>query len=45
MKARKLRRLFFTGIVVVTPALVSILLIKYIFDKIDNVRVQSSWGC
>ena len=37
MKARKLRRLFFTGIVVVTPALVSILLIKYIFDKIDNV--------
>lgn len=37
MKARKLRRLFFTGIVVVTPALVSVLLIKYIFDKIDNV--------
>ena len=37
MKARKLRRIFLTGILVVTPALVSILMILYIFDKIDNV--------
>ena len=37
MKGRKVRRIFLTGIVVVTPALVSVLLISYIFGKMDNV--------
>lgn len=37
MKGRKLRRIFLTGIIVVTPALVSVLLISYMFDKMDNV--------
>ncbi|MCK5879089.1 MAG: DUF502 domain-containing protein [Holophagae bacterium] len=37
MKRRKLKTIFFTGILVITPALVSILVIYYIFDKIDGI--------
>ncbi len=37
MKGKRLRRHFLTGILVLTPALVSILLIMYIFNRIDNV--------
>ncbi|NOZ12792.1 MAG: DUF502 domain-containing protein [Acidobacteria bacterium] len=34
---RKLKTIFFTGILVITPALVSLLVIYYIFDKIDGI--------
>jgi len=37
MKRRKLQTIFFTGILVITPALVSLLVIYYIFDKIDGI--------
>lgn len=37
MKRRKLKTIFFTGILVITPALVSILVIYYIFDKMDGI--------
>jgi len=37
MKRRKLKTTFFTGILVITPALVSLLVIYYIFDKIDGI--------
>ena len=37
MKRRKLKTIFFTGILVMTPALVSLLVIYYIFDKIDGI--------
>ena len=37
MGHRKLKTIFFTGILVITPALVSLLVIYYIFDKIDGI--------
>lgn len=37
MKGKRFRRHFLTGILVLTPALVSTLLITYIFNRIDNV--------
>ncbi len=37
MKGKRFRRHFLTGILVLTPALVSFLLITYIFNRIDNV--------
>jgi uncharacterized membrane protein len=37
MKRRKLKTIFFTGILVITPALVSLLVIYYIFDKMDGI--------
>ncbi len=37
MKRRKLKTIFITGILVITPALVSLLVIYYIFNKIDGI--------
>lgn len=37
MQIRQIRRIFLTGIAVMTPALVSFLIIVYIFNKIDDI--------